>query len=414
MRWLAVLLVATGTVLAQDSGDAERQALSAALQDAGASPVDFIRALEGHIEKYPETSRRAELERGLVKAAMEAEDDGRILRYGLPVLEREPDDLQVLDRVTRALVTAGGEENGRKALDFARRYETLVRDMQSQEPPGRTSPAEWREQTDRGIARALVLQARASAAAGEPSKALELAGQSYTAYPTAEAARAAAASLIALGRKREAIARLADAFTLVDPRNTEEDRETDRRRMGVLHRELHGNETGLGDIVLAAYDRTRAAEQERRAALDKLDPNRNASNVLDFRLSALQGGYLDLKSLRGKTVVFDFWATWCGPCRVQHPLYEQVKQKFNGNGDVVFLSVSTDEDRSKVAPFVRENNWSQSIYFEDGLARSLSIRSIPTTIVVDRRGEIFSRMNGFLPDRFVDMLSERIEEALVQ
>ena len=69
-----------------------------------------------------------------------------------------------------------------------------------------------------------------------------------------------------------------------------------------------------------------------------------------------------------------------------------------------FFSVDTDEDRALVAPFLKEQKWSQSVYFEDGLTRKLEISSIPTTIVVNRRGEITSRMNGFVPDRFVDML----------
>jgi thiol-disulfide isomerase/thioredoxin len=111
-------------------------------------------------------------------------------------------------------------------------------------------------------------------------------------------------------------------------------------------------------------------------------------------------------------IVFDFWATWCGPCRAQHPLYEQVKLRFKNSQDVVFLSVNTDEDRELVAPFLKEHGWKVKPYFEDGLSRALQISSIPTTIIVDRRGEIFSRMNGYLPDRFVDMLTDRIRDAL--
>jgi thiol-disulfide isomerase/thioredoxin len=126
----------------------------------------------------------------------------------------------------------------------------------------------------------------------------------------------------------------------------------------------------------------------------------------------VSGEKLQLASLRGKAVVFDFWATWCGPCRAQHPLYEEVKKKYRQNPDVVFLSINTDEDRSAVAPFLKEQKWGQAVYFEDGLTRKLTISSIPTTLVVNRQGDIVSRMNGFVPDRFVDMLAERIEEAL--
>ena len=63
-------------------------------------------------------------------------------------------------------------------------------------------------------------------------------------------------------------------------------------------------------------------------------------------------------------------------------------------------------------PFLKESQWTNAVYFEDGLARLLQITSIPTTIIVDRRGEIASRMNGYDPGRFVDLLSERIQQTL--
>jgi thiol-disulfide isomerase/thioredoxin len=110
--------------------------------------------------------------------------------------------------------------------------------------------------------------------------------------------------------------------------------------------------------------------------------------------------------------IVDFWATWCGPCRAQHPLYEQVKRRFAGNPGVTFVSVNADEDPELVPLFLKENQWNNAVYFENGLSRMLRISSLPTTIIVDRHGEIASRMNGFSPERFVDLLTERIQETL--
>jgi thioredoxin-related protein len=93
-------------------------------------------------------------------------------------------------------------------------------------------------------------------------------------------------------------------------------------------------------------------------------------------------------------------------------LGDLVRQRFRNNPDVVFLSVNTDEDRELVEPFLKDNGWNVTPYFEDGLSRAFKVSSIPTIIVVDKGGEVFSRLNGFLPDRFVDMLTERIEDAL--
>ena len=82
------------------------------------------------------------------------------------------------------------------------------------------------------------------------------------------------------------------------------------------------------------------------------------------------------------------------------------------NRDVVFLNINTDENRDLVKPFLERNKWNKTIYFEDGLSVSLRVSSIPTTFIVNRRGEIASRMNGFVAEKFVDMLSERIRQSL--
>ena len=409
---LTLLLAATLAPAAQQQAAAEERDLNRALSEAGTSPVEFIRALEKHLEKYPNTSRRSDLERAVVKAAIDSKDEKRVIQYGERVLARESDDVKILDRVTRALLSSDDKESAQKALKYAQRYAEVVGAMRKESTPGKMSRAEWLSEVDRGVARALVLQARATGNLGNPQEAAALAQRSYEALPTAEGAREIARWLARSGRKQEAIVHHADAFTISDGRATDADRAIDRTRMGELYRELHGSEKGLGDLVLEAYDRTTALLAARRMRMREDDPNAQLTSLLDFTLSGLKGDQLKLTDLKGKTIVFDFWATWCGPCRVQHPLYAEVKRNFKDRPEVVFLSVNTDEERSLVEPFLRENKWEQKVYFEDGLARLLQISSIPTTIIVNRRGEVVSRMNGFLPDRFVGMLSERIQDAL--
>jgi len=92
-----------------------------------------------------------------------------------------------------------------------------------------------------------------------------------------------------------------------------------------------------------------------------------------------------------------------------------VQQRFKDRGDVVLLSIDADEDHSVVAPFLEKQNWTKArVYFEDGLQKLLQVSDIPTTIVFDKQGRIASRMNGFLPDRFIEQLSERIQSALTE
>lgn len=390
----------------------EDQELSRALAEAGTSPVDFVRALENHLAKYPATAKRAEIERALVKAAIEGKDDKRIVLYGERVLAREPGDPQILDRVSRALLASDAKDTSERALQYARREREQVESLRKQPAPGHTGEGQWQEELDRGVARALVMEARATGNLGKMNEALALARKSYDEFPTAEGAREIARWLARTDKEEEAIGHLADAFAIADARNSDKDRAEDRARMGELYRKLKGSEKGLGDLVLEAYDRTHALLAARNLRLRENDPNAQATKVLDFTLSGFKGNTLKLAFLKGKTVVFDFWATWCGPCRAQHPLYEEVKRKFATNADVIFVSVNTDEDRDLVAPFLRDQKWNNDVYFEDGLTRALRITSIPTTIIVDKHGEVASRMNGFLPDRFVEMLADRIHQAL--
>jgi thiol-disulfide isomerase/thioredoxin len=247
---------------------------------------------------------------------------------------------------------------------------------------------------------------------GRLDDAVTLARKSFETYPTAEAAREAARWLADSGKEAEAIPWLADAFTIPDSRNSETDRARDRARMGEMYRAANGSEKGLGDLVLESYDRTTALLAERKLRLRASDPNSQRTHLMEFTLTGVGGDKLELAQLKGKVVVFDFWATWCGPCRVQHPLYEEVKKRFRGTSEVIFVSVNTDEDRDSVDPFVREMKWDRKIYFEDGLARLLKINSIPTTVIVDKQGEVASRMNGFDPARFADLLTERIRNLL--
>ena len=79
----------------------------------------------------------------------------------------------------------------------------------------------------------------------------------------------------------------------------------------------------------------------------------------------------------------------------------------------MFLAIATDDDRSLVEPFLDSQKWGKSnVYFEDGLSNFLKVSSIPATLIMDKQGRVYSRMNGFIPHRFVEMLTDRIKEAL--
>ena len=408
MRRLAALLLLAACCFAQQLSKPESDDLNKALADANGSPKDYLRAIEKHLQKYPDSPRKNDLERAAALAALEARDEGGIVRWGERVLSRQPGDLQMLEPVARALVEMGGKDEAERALQYARRYETLAREMQAQRP----KDGEWQNQTDFGIARGLTLEARATMTLGKPDEALGLAQRAYETYPSAAAARAAADCYERTGKPAEAARAMSDAFTVQDAKNTDADRARDRVRLGELYAKAHGSEKGLGDLVLEAYDRNLAMVKGRQLRMRANDPNAQLSDPMEFTLGAVDGGKLQMATLKGKVVILDVWATWCGPCRAQHPLYQQVMKRFTGNADVVFLSINTDEEHTAVKPFLDQVKWPEKVYFEDGLARAMKITSIPATIVIGRDGAVYSRMNGFVPELFVDSLTGKVKDAL--
>lgn len=413
---LFALLAPQAKAPAEKGPSKEDQDLEQSLGEAGNSPVEYARAVERHLKKFPKSDRRAEMERVLTQASIEMRDKRRILLYGLPTLEAGSRSPQILDHVTRALIEKDDKESNERALKYSRLLiEILTDQRKSQLEAKERAPARGRrlDETEYAIARAHTFESRAlgNLARFDEAAAATLTG--WTVCPTSENARERARWLEKANKPKDALAAFAEALALNDERTGSADVTKDRARLAELAQKANGSESSFGEALLAAYDRVAAATTAREKRLKTFDPNTGAKATLDFTLSGVQGDTLTMASLMGKVVVIDFWATWCGPCRAQHPLYEQAKLRFKNNKDVVFLAISTDEDRDVVKPFLEAQKWSTNVYFEDGLATLLRINSIPTTVILDKQGNIISRLNGFIAERFVDMLSERINDALV-
>ena len=417
-----LLFFGASLALAQQQAipSAEEQAdLMKAVSEGGNSSVDMLRALEGYLAKYPNSVQKLELYRSLTRAAIDVKDDARTVKYGAPALEGagnsgagSADDPVLLDRVTRALLALGGADHAQQAIKFARAFEDLIDGM---EPATGRDAAKRQDDRERALGRALSYQATARTILGQTDDAQRVAARAFAMYPSEETGRAWSDSLLAIGRIEDAMARLAEAFSIPDQYALPAQRQQDRQRLGELYGKLHGgSQKGLGDVLLDAYDRMTTLVETRLQRLAALDPNSVAKSPLEATISAVDGRKLNLATLKGKVLVMDFWATWCDPCRAQHPLYEQVKQQFGPRNDLVFLTIDADDDRSLVEPFLEEQNWDHNVYYEDGLGRMLGISSIPTTILYGKNGLISSRMTGFVPGAFAEQLTERITAALAE
>ena len=102
-----ILILAAPYLAAQSLSQEEQINLSRTLGEAGTSPSELVLAIEKHLQQYPNSPKRAELERALVKTAMDLNDDARLMQYGENVLSRDPNNLQVLEHVTTAWLHQG-------------------------------------------------------------------------------------------------------------------------------------------------------------------------------------------------------------------------------------------------------------------------------------------------------------------
>jgi len=420
MKWFLLLAAMCPCALAQEApakpvapSPAERDELRRALAEANTSEIEILRVIEKYLAVHPDTAFRPDLEHRAAEAAIAVHSDALVIRFGEASLARMPDDTKLLPAVTRSLLALGSREGAEHALQYARRTQDLVRKMQKDGNPGNVSPTEWRNQTDSLLNRALTDDARATGILGRPEEALATAQRAFETYPDAGAAREMAFWFDRLGKLPEAIRALASAFSIPDAQATEAQRAQDRARLGELYRRAKGSEDGLGALCLEAYDRDVALLSARDLRLHQDEPNAGRTNAMEFTLSGMDGKSLAMASLKGKVVVMDLWATWCIPCREQHPLYELVMERFRDNPAVVFLSIDADADRTPVKAFLSEMKWQGPVYFEDGLARVFAVEGLPATILLDRNGQLYTHLNGFADkDRFADLLTERIRDAL--
>ncbi len=108
-----------------------------------------------------------------------------------------------------------------------------------------------------------------------------------------------------------------------------------------------------------------------------------------FRVTTLDGKQVSLDGLRGKVVLLDFWATWCGPCREALPHVQQIAREFAGQ-PLVILSVSLDSDEAKWKDFVAHNGMTWPKYRDGGFTGPVSqlfgLNAIPHTFTIDSDG----------------------------
>lgn len=118
---------------------------------------------------------------------------------------------------------------------------------------------------------------------------------------------------------------------------------------------------------------------------------------LEFTLKDVEGKDVSLASYKGKVVLIDFWATWCGPCKVEIPHFIEFQEKYGGKG-LQIVGISVDDPVDKLAPYAREMGMNYPVL--QGLGRDEvqdaygPILGIPVSVLISRDGKICATHTG--------------------
>jgi cytochrome c biogenesis protein CcmG/thiol:disulfide interchange protein DsbE len=147
----------------------------------------------------------------------------------------------------------------------------------------------------------------------------------------------------------------------------------------------------------------------------------NAGNVIgmaapDFELRVIdgKGKTMKLSDLRGKAVLVNFWATWCGPCKIEMPWFVDLQKKYGPDGLVIVGVAMDDSGEKTISDFAKEMKINYPILQGTEKVGELygGVEGLPTSFFLDRSGKIVDRVLGLAGERvFVDAIKKSLGDS---
>ena len=135
--------------------------------------------------------------------------------------------------------------------------------------------------------------------------------------------------------------------------------------------------------------------------------------AVPFELKSLDGNSVQLADMKGKVIVVNFWATWCGPCKEEMPAFERLRQKLDPER-FALLTITTDLQREGIRQFLSSLHVQVPVLFDEHqeVSQAYLVRALPTTVLIDGRGNVVGRAVG--PREWDSSQSVHLLQSLLQ
>ncbi len=149
-------------------------------------------------------------------------------------------------------------------------------------------------------------------------------------------------------------------------------------------------------------------------AAAKQQPPQDAARAPDFRLPARNNGTVSLDSLRGRAVLVDFWASWCGPCQKSFPWLSTMYERYGAKGFTV-VAINLDKDRVAAEAFLAKHPAAFPVAFDPSgdVAKAYKVWGMPSSFLISPGGDVLYSYAGFNP-KHADEVEGRIRAACPQ
>jgi peroxiredoxin len=133
-----------------------------------------------------------------------------------------------------------------------------------------------------------------------------------------------------------------------------------------------------------------------------------------FALGSQSGKQVDLANFKGQVVLINFWATWCGPCRKEMPVLDQLYSKYKPLG-FTLLGVNVEPDSSNATGFLKSTPVTFPILFDTDskVSKLYEVAGMPSTVIVDRKGNVRYIHRGYNPgeeNEYLDQIRSLVRE----